>query len=104
MKNKKYAKDLHIIKIPLHYWILLKFKRNKIDCDITTINETEYKTIVYAKQLFGKIYIMRDEFYVDGKLKRCGKLKRVEKCNVGFDAQVWVDDAINCFKENHFND
>ena len=57
-------------------WILLKFKKSIIDEDIHHYFGDEWKTVVHAKILFDKVYIMRDEIYKNGFLMSISKLKR----------------------------
>ena len=47
--------------IPLNIWTLLKFKKTIISSDTEIHNGTEYKTVIYAKSLFGHLYIMKEE-------------------------------------------
>ena len=81
--------------IPLHIWILLKFKKTIISSDAQIHNGTEYKTIIYAKSLFEHLYIMKEEKYINGKLVACGKLYRIEEGIRGFSAKMWNDELPN---------
>lgn len=63
-------------KIPYFLWILLKFKKTIINEDINHDFGNEWKTVVHAKILFNKVYIMKDEIYKNGFLWSVSKLKR----------------------------
>jgi hypothetical protein len=81
--------------IPLHIWILLKFKKTIINSDAEIHNGTEYKTVIYAKSLFGHLYIMKEEKYINGKLVARGKLHRIENGIRGLSAKMWNDELPN---------
>ena len=62
-------------KIPLILWLMLKFKKTIVSED-TEYDTDEWKSVVYAKILFGKVYIMKHEMYKNNILWWTSKLKR----------------------------
>jgi len=79
MNDDKVFSTAHIVKIPLYIWILLKFKKSHIGADIFELGKDKHVYATYAKELFGEIYIMKTEHYVNGKLCDYVKLKRIEE-------------------------
>ena len=92
MFNENVFKIITIKPIPMAIWILLKFKKTVVNKDSFKTKDKEYTTIVYAKYLFGKIYVMKTEYYVNNKLVSCSDLKRVQRGVKGYSAHVWLDD------------
>ena len=58
--NNEIFKFVQVKAIPLYIWILLKFKKTIKSTDCEIHNGTEYKSVIYAKYLFGHIYIMKE--------------------------------------------
>lgn len=64
-------------KIPLILWLMLKFKKTIISEDVE-YDTDEWKSVVYAKILFGKVYVLKNEMYKNGIWWSTSKLKRKE--------------------------
>lgn len=79
MNDDKVFSVAHIVKIPLYIWILLKFKKSHIGTDSFELGKDKHAYVTYAKKIFGKIYIIKTEHYVNGKLCDYVKLKRIEE-------------------------
>ena len=77
--NDKVFSTAHIVKIPLYIWILLKLKKSYVNADVFELNKDMHIYASYAKKIFGKIYIMKTEHYVNGILRDYAKLKRIEE-------------------------
>ena len=77
--NDKVLNTAHIVKIPLYIWILLKFKKSHINADIFELGKDRHIYVTYAKKIFGELYIMKTEHYVNGILRDYVKLKRIEE-------------------------
>ena len=78
MNDDKVFSTAHIVKIPLYIWILLKFKKNHIGTDSFEFGKDRHTYVTYTKKIFGEIYIMKTEHYVNGILRDYVKLKRIE--------------------------
>ena len=78
MSDGRVFNVVHIVKIPLYIWILLKLKKSHIGTDTFELGENKHTYVTYAKKIFGEIYIMKTEHYVNEILRDYVKLKRIE--------------------------
>ena len=53
-------------------WFLLKFKKSHFSVD----SEGDYSTVITAKVLFGDMYIMQTEWFLNHKRIRISKLEK----------------------------
>lgn len=53
--------------IPFYIWFLLLFKKTIISTDVEIVNSNEYKSVVYAKRLFGITYILKCKQFINGE-------------------------------------
>lgn len=67
-------------KISLFTWLMLKFIKEQKASDTEVMDGHSYTTVIYGKAFRGKLYIVRDERYVDGVLSESHKLKRKNFC------------------------
>lgn len=79
MNNDKVFSTAYIVKIPLYIWILLKFKKTYVNSDVFEFCKDKHTYTTYAKKIFGKIYIMKTEHYINGILHDRVELKRIEE-------------------------
>ena len=79
MSEDSVFQGIHIVKIPLWIWILLKFQKSYVSADIVENGSLKHTYATYGKKIFGKLYIVKSEHYVNGKLVSRVKLKRIEE-------------------------